>query len=67
MSSNLAAVFARAFYDAVVGEQQTLGEAARTARRAVREEAPLDPAWLSYAVYGHPNAEVVFGNGQSKS
>ena len=67
VSSNLAAVFARAFYDAVVGEQQTLGEAARTARRAVREEAPLDPAWLSYAVYGHPNAEVVFGNGQSKS
>ena len=65
VSSNLAAVFARAFYDAVVGdaevEGQTLGEAARKARLAVREQAPLDPAWLSYAVYGHPNAEVVFG------
>jgi hypothetical protein len=67
VSSNLAKVFALAFYDAVVGdpaagiEGLTLGEAARKARLAVREEAPLDPAWLSYAVYGHPNAVVAFG------
>ena len=66
VKSDLATVFSKAFYEAVVGddpeaEPQTLGEAARTARLAVRKADPIDPAWLSYAVYGHPKARVFFG------
>jgi hypothetical protein len=67
VNSALATVFSKAFYTAVVGDGeagvagQTLGEAARTARRTVREANPVDPTWLSYAVYGHPNARVRFG------
>jgi len=65
IDSELATVFSKAFYEAVVGDDDrpgaTLGEAARIARLAVREQRPVDPAWLSYAVYGHPNARVHFG------
>jgi CHAT domain len=62
VNSDLAKVFSQAFYAALSGaEDMTLGEAARLARHAARDENPVDPTWLSYAVYGHPNARVQFG------
>jgi hypothetical protein len=65
VSSRLASVFSKAFYEAVTGEAdgtpKTLGEAARLARLAVHEADGIDPAWLAYVVYGHPNARVHFG------
>jgi CHAT domain len=67
LDSDLAAVFSRAFYDALA-EHETLGIAASRARAAVRKAAPTDPAWLSYAVYGNPNAVVEFiGAGEEGS
>jgi hypothetical protein len=60
VDSNLASTFSTVFYDALV-EGKPFGVAAREARQAVREQAPHDPTWLAYAVYGNPNAEVEFG------
>lgn len=60
VADDLAGLFARTFYDALRGGE-TLGRAARRAREAVRDEAPHDPTWLSYGVYGHPNARLVGG------
>jgi CHAT domain len=65
VDSQLASTFSKAFYDAVVGDEvgkpgKPLAEAVRSARRAVREQEEVDPTWLSYVVYGHPNARVHF-------
>jgi hypothetical protein len=62
VSSKLSSVFSKAFYEAVV-DGKTLAEAARSARCAVRDVDEVDPTWLSYAVYGHPNATVSFEMG----
>jgi hypothetical protein len=59
VDSDLAATFSKTFYDALAGGDK-LGMAASKARAEVRKVAPTDPAWLSYAVYGNPNAEVEF-------
>jgi hypothetical protein len=56
----LAGAFAQAFYDGIEAGQ-TIGEAAWSARRHVRELAPADPTWLAYSVYAQPNARVIFG------
>ena len=56
----LAGAFAQAFYDGIEAGQ-TIGEAAGSARRHVRELEPADPTWLAYAIYAQPNAWVVFG------
>jgi CHAT domain-containing protein len=61
VQSDLAYAFAVRFYDALVDERLTLGEAVRAARVAVRREAPGDPTWAAYTLYGHPNARVRFG------
>jgi hypothetical protein len=37
---------------------QRLTEALTRARAAIREQAPHDPAWLAYTLYGHPLAKV---------
>lgn len=52
--------FAQAFYGSLA-RGETLGKAAKAARQAAREAVPGNPGWLAYAVYGHPNARVVFG------
>jgi len=61
VQSDLAYAFAVRFYDALVDERLTLGEAVREARLAVRKQAPADPTWAAYTLYGHPNARVRFG------
>ncbi len=52
-----ASTYAQEFYRAALSGD-TLGEAARKARAAIREE-PGDPTWLAYTLYGDPAATVV--------
>jgi pimeloyl-ACP methyl ester carboxylesterase len=52
-----ASLYAQEFYRVALSGE-TLGEAARKARAAIREE-PGDPTWLAYALYGDPAATVV--------
>ena len=51
-----ASTYAQEFYRAALGGD-TLGEAARKAREAIRQE-PGDPTWLAYILYGDPAATV---------
>jgi len=51
-----AATYAQEFYRAALSGD-TLGEAARKAREAIRQE-PGDPTWLAYTLYGDPAATV---------
>ena len=52
-----ASTYAQEFYRAAFAGD-SLGEAARKARDAIREE-PGDPTWLAYTLYGDPGATVV--------
>jgi hypothetical protein len=52
-----ACAFSHAFYEAFF-QGSPLGEAARLARRTLRQEFPGDPAWLAYRVFGHPAART---------
>ena len=51
-----ASTYAQEFYRAALSGE-TLGEAARRARDAIREE-PGDPIWLAYTLYGDPAATL---------
>ncbi len=51
-----ASTYAQEFYQAAIGGD-TLGEAARRARDAIRDN-PGDPTWLAYTFYGDPAATV---------
>ncbi|HEY0602627.1 MAG TPA: CHAT domain-containing protein [Herpetosiphonaceae bacterium] len=53
----LAAAFAVALYEAL-WSGQTLGQAAHSARQAIKSQNPTNPTWLAYAVYGHPELRV---------
>lgn len=53
----LAAEFAVALYEAL-WSGQPLGQAAHTARQAIKRQDATNPTWLSYAVYGHPDLRV---------
>ncbi len=52
-----ASTYAQEFYRAALAGH-TLGEAARQARDAIRDN-PGDPTWLAYTLYGDPTATVV--------
>ena len=52
--------FARAFYQALE-DGSTFGQAARAARRHVRDADPGSPLWLAPVVYAHPNGRLVWG------
>ncbi len=58
VNDRLAAIFSRAFYDALLSKQ-SLGAAFHTARLAVRAKQPGNPTWLAYTLYGDPNSRVV--------
>jgi hypothetical protein len=62
VDSDRAYRFATTFYDALVDDGLPLGAAVQHARRTVRDEAPDDPTWAAYTLYGHPNARVRFGS-----
>jgi hypothetical protein len=51
-----AATYAQQFYQAALAGH-TLGEAARQARDAIRDN-PADPTWLAYTLYADPTATV---------
>jgi pimeloyl-ACP methyl ester carboxylesterase len=51
-----ASAYAQEFYRAALSGD-TLGEAARKAREAIRQE-PGDPTWLAYTLYGDPAATI---------
>jgi hypothetical protein len=52
-----ASTYAHEFYRAALSGD-TLGEASRKARAAIREE-PGDPTWLAYTLYGDPDATII--------
>lgn len=61
---SLAYELAQEFYLSLASKRaDTLGQAAHLARSWARRQDPLDPTWLAFAVYGHPNARVTFGAG----
>ncbi len=53
--------FAEVFYQELYAGR-TLGEAVQIARLTLRQENPGEPAWLTYRVYGSPNARIRFGD-----
>ncbi|WP_159395393.1 CHAT domain-containing protein [Streptomyces albireticuli] len=55
--SDSALTFAGAFYDHLLTDGQTLGQASLNARRAIRDQGG-DPTWLAYAMYGSPAARA---------
>jgi hypothetical protein len=55
--SATARVFATSFYEAIVHQKVTLGEASLHARKSVAQDLE-DPTWLAYSVYGSPDATV---------
>ena len=57
----LAYEFALTFYEAL-RRNQTIAQAAWTARRHIRDLDPANPTWLAYVVYAHPNAWVEIGS-----
>jgi CHAT domain-containing protein len=52
-----AATYAQQFYQSALAGA-TLGEAARQARDAIRDN-PADPTWLAYTLYADPAATVI--------
>ncbi len=58
--------FARGLYEAL-DRGEALGKAAWLGRQEARKATPDDPSWLAYAVYGHPNASVRFGLGETEA
>ena len=56
-----ALAFTQTFYRALA-RGATLGQAGLEARQHLRETRPGDPSALAYVVYGHPNAQVGFGD-----
>jgi HEAT repeat protein len=63
---SLAFEFARIFYCALE-RGRTLGRATRLARLWVRRKDRRHATWLAFAVYGHPNARVIFDAGEKVS
>ncbi|WP_223279927.1 CHAT domain-containing protein [Streptomyces sp. SDr-06] len=55
--SDSALLFADTFYERLVTQRQSLGQATLNARRAIRDQGG-DPTWLAYAVYGSPAARA---------
>jgi WD40 repeat protein len=60
VSDSQAYELAKVFYHELE-HGRTLGEAVLEARHEVRKNDPGQPTWLAFAVYGHPNARVSFG------
>jgi len=60
VNDTLAQWFAEEFYIALEEPGATLGMAMRAARRKLKEHSPDKTTWLSYSLYAHPNARVVF-------
>ncbi|MET9965210.1 CHAT domain-containing protein [Streptomyces sp. NPDC006356] len=64
--SESALTFADTFYNHLVTQGQTLGQASLQARQAIRDQGG-DPTWLAYVVYGSPAARAAIPEGRSSS
>jgi hypothetical protein len=51
-----AALFVQTFYDALLTDKVSVGDAVHRARLAARDAT--DPTWLSYVAYAHPGAKA---------
>ncbi|MEM4723790.1 MAG: CHAT domain-containing protein [Candidatus Hadarchaeum sp.] len=64
VNDSLAAAFAVEFYDRLLGlnghQPMPLAQAVHGARMEIKSQAPANPTWLAYVVYGDPKARVVF-------
>jgi hypothetical protein len=58
VSDQGAEIFARTFYQELLGKKESVGEAVRQARMRVRAELPGNPAWLAYTLFADPLARV---------
>jgi hypothetical protein len=67
INGKLAAQFAQEFYNRLwgingfEGKAQSLGQAFREARLAIKEVDEANPTWLAYVLYGDPYGEVLLG------
>lgn len=63
--------FAKEFYDRLFGlkgrEPVSLGQAFHEARMAIKAADPANPTWLSYVLYGDPNARITLASGEEES
>ena len=57
ITDSLALLFAKKFYEQLLVEGQTIGEAARQARLSIKGTG--DPTWMAYTVFAEPLARVV--------
>lgn len=57
VNDELAAAFAQHFYTRLL-DGEALADAFHAARLHVRDQAPANPTWLAYTLYGDPNATV---------
>lgn len=66
INDKLAADFAESFYNRLFGvngqPQQSVGDAFHAARQDIKKQAPGNPTWLAYVLYGDPNGRVYVGN-----
>ncbi len=62
INDELAAQFARSFYNGLWGlngrQQQSIGEAFHAARQEIKAQDPANPTWLAYVLYGDPNGRI---------
>jgi CHAT domain-containing protein len=58
VNDELALLFARRFYKALLKDNQTFAEAFRQARAEIRHARPYNPTWLAYVLYADPEGRV---------
>jgi hypothetical protein len=58
VNDTLALEFAKHFYQALLQDKQTIAEAFRLAREAIRQQAPYNSTWLAYSLYADPEARL---------
>lgn len=59
VDDDLALVFARRFYTALLKDGLPLAEAFRSAREEVRQASPYNSTWLAYVLYADPECRVL--------
>jgi len=63
ISDQSARIFSRFFYEALLTDKRTLGEAMAYARACSREVMKDDVAWAAFVSYGHPQNRLVVPEG----
>ena len=58
VTDRLALQFAKAFYSALLRDNQSIAESFRQAREEIRQLAPYNSTWLAYTLYADPEGRV---------